>query len=73
MDIPQIVLGSIAFGVLANVMFTLGPALEIYLISLTRFNMKKSHRIAIFIIGLLLSLAVTVGTVAVLHPQLSLK
>ncbi len=73
MEIPQIVLGSIAFGVFANVMFTLGPIFETYLISLTRFNMKKSHRIVLFTIGLLLSLAVTVGTVAVLHPRLSLK
>jgi hypothetical protein len=48
----------VVFGVAANVMYMLGPALEIYVATFTRFAFDRFHRLVLLTLGLVFSLAV---------------
>lgn len=58
---PACIIGlSFVFGVAANVMYTLGPAFEIYVVSFTGFRFRSFSRIILFAIGLVISLGIQV-------------
>lgn len=47
MDAAEVVLRSIAFGILANLAFLLGPAGELYAIAFARLRFGRFHRYAL--------------------------
>ena len=59
----SLILFTIAFGVVANLLYFLGPATELYIVAFTRKQFSPTVRNVLFVLGLLFSLAIQGGIV----------